>query len=293
LPLWLLLFAASAVTPADDSAGEASLYWSIARDGQQAGYLLGTIHSEDPRVLDFPDAFMEQLSDNRFFAMEMVPDLPTLTRLTEYMHYQDGSTLVSRIGEERFARLQEALSAYRVPPEWVARMKVWAAMLTLSVPPPESGLFMDFSLSLRAAGAGMKVVGLETLEQQLSFLEDMPLEQQIDLLDRALEDYEKVHDIHAQMVSSYLDGDLGNLRAQAHEQLDQLPEVSRRYFVEQGIDARNRRMLDALLPLLEQGTVFVAVGALHLPGATGLVQLLEAEGFRLEPLDLPLADPRR
>ena len=190
---WALLpagLAAGAGVSSD--AGATSLYWSIARDGEPVGYLLGTVHSEDPRVLDFPDAFIEQITSNRFFAMEMVPDLPTLARLTEYMQYQDGTRLAEVAGEERYERLQEALAAYSMPPEWISRMKVWAAMMTLSVPPSSTGLFMDLSLSLRAAGARMKVVGLETLEQQLAFLEDMPMEQQLELLDHALDEYRKV-----------------------------------------------------------------------------------------------------
>jgi len=269
--------------------GDSALFWSIGKDGGQAGYLLGTIHSEDPRVLDFPDDFIGQLKSNQVFAMEMVPDLPTLTRLTEYMHYQDGSTLESRIGPERYARLRLALSAYQVPADWIARMKVWAAMLTLSVPPPETGFFMDFSLSLRAAGAGLKVVGLETLEQQLSFLEDMPLEQQLALLDQALAEYHKVGEIHRQMVDSYMAGDLRDLSTQAGQQLDELAPQVKRYFLEQGIDARNLRMLESLIPHFGKGQVFVAVGALHLPGETGLIELLRRQGYELTPLALPFS----
>ena len=288
--LLCLLFALlpASVLPAQDSS---SLFWSISRNGEPAGYLLGTIHSEDPRVLDFPELFMNQLGENQVFAMEMVPDLPTLTRLTEYMHYQDGTTLESQIGRDRFLRLRQALSSYRVPQDWIAKMKVWAAMMTLSVPAPESGFFMDFSLSLRAAGAGLKVVGLETLEQQLSFLENMPMEQQISLLDKALEDYEKVEVIHRQMVDSYLTGDLDALTAQADDQLDELDPETRRYFIEQGIDQRNHRMVESLLTHLGENRVFVAVGALHLPGETGLVSLLRGQGYELEPLALPLSVP--
>jgi uncharacterized protein YbaP (TraB family) len=201
----------------DDSA----LFWSIGRDGEPAGYLLGTIHSEDPRVLDFPSEFIEELNSNQVFAMEIVPDLPTLNRLTEFMQYQDGTTLESHIGPERYTMVRSALSEYQVPADWISRMKVWAAMMTLSVPPPETGLFMDFSLSLRAAGAGLKVVGLETLDQQLSFLENMPLEQQLMLLDQTLEDHEKVGEIQQQMVESYLAGNLVALKLQSEEQLDE------------------------------------------------------------------------
>ncbi len=287
LYLIIALLAASGLH-AQDSA---SLYWSISRNGEPVGYLLGTIHSEDPRVLDFPERFMSQLGENQVFAMEMVPDLPTLTRLTEYMHYQDGTTLESVIGRERFLRLRQALSPYRVPNDWIAKMKVWAAMMTLSVPPPQTGLFMDFSLSLRAAGAGLDVVGLETLEEQLSFLENMPMEQQLSLLDKALEDYEKVEVIHRQMVDSYLSGDLDALTAQADEQLNELDPETKRYFVEQGIVHRNHRMLESLLSHLGDKRVFVAVGALHLPGESGLVSLLRGQGYQLAPLEQPLSVP--
>lgn len=282
-----LVIQAAAPVMAEDKA----LFWSLSRDGETVGYLLGTIHSEDPRVLDFPDEFIALMTSNDQFAMEMVPDLPTMQRLMEYMHYQDGSTLESRIGPERFARLQSALESYRVPADWLGRMKVWAAMMTLSVPPPETGLFMDFSLSLRAAGAGMTVVGLETLEQQLSFLEDMPLEQQLNLLDHALEDFDRVSEVHDAMVESYLAGDITVLQSEAEKQMETLDPGARAYFLEQGIDVRNQRMLRSLLTYLEQGSVFVAVGALHLPGEEGLVKLLREQGFSMEPLPSPFLLP--
>jgi hypothetical protein len=277
--------AAAASTPAADTA----LFWALSRDGRPTGYLLGTIHSEDPRVLDFSEPFIERLAANAVFAMEMVPDLPTLTRLTEYMQYQDGTTLESRIGAERMARLRAALAGYSVPADWIAHMKVWAAVMTLSVPPPQTGFFMDFSLSLRAAGAGLKVVGLETLEEQLAFLEDMPLVQQLALLDQALDEYHRVDEVHDQMVNSYLAGDLGALVEQTEEQLKEIDPAARDYFVAQGIDARNHRMLAALLPHFGSGPVFVAVGALHLPGASGLIAGLRSAGFELTPLPLPFS----
>ena len=286
--LAILLFAGSGSALAQ-AESDTALYWALSRDGQPAGFLLGTIHSEDPRVLDFPEAFVDQLKANGVFAMEMVPDLPTLTRLTEYMHYQDGTLLEQRIGAERFARVRAAFSDYRVPADWVTKMKVWAAMMTLSVPPPRTGLFMDFSLSLRAAGAGLKVVGLETLEQQLSFLENMPEEQQLELLDQALDEYGRVTEVHDRMVESYLAGDLQALSAQVDDQLAELAPEARDYFMAEGIAARNERMLAALQPLLAEGRVFAAVGALHLPGPTGLIAGLRRQGFELSPLSLPLS----
>ena len=266
---------------------DTALLWSIMEGERQAGYLLGTIHSEDPRVLDFPEDFLEKLSSNDVFAMEMVPDLPTLSRLTEYMQYEDGTSLQGQVGPERFEKITRVLAHYQMPDEWVVKMKVWATVMTLSVPPPETGFFMDFSLSLRAAGSGLRVVGLETLEEQLSFLENMPMEQQLALLDQALLEYDRVQEVHDLMVDNYLSGDLQALAKEADAQLDQLDSNARDYFVSEGIDARNLRMLRAMLPLLDQNRVFIAVGALHLPGESGLLTLLRKQGYRLEPLALP------
>ena len=290
---FLIAFCVLAVTGTDRllAQDDSALFWSISKDGERAGCLLGTIHSEDPRVLDFPPGFTDDLSANQVFAMEMVPDLPTLKSLTEFMQYQDGTTLESRVGPERFSRLQLALSEYQVPADWIVRMKVWAVMMTLSVPPPETGFFMDFSLSLRAAGAGLKVVGLETLEQQLSFLEDMPVVAQLELLDQALRDYGRVRELHNQMVDGYLAGDLQVLKTEAEKQMDQLTPEAKAYFIEQGVDARNHRMLESLLPLLAESPVFVAVGALHLPGDQGLVSLLRENGYIMKPEPLPFSSP--
>lgn len=276
------------------AAGDKAIYWSIMDGDRQVGYLLGTIHSEDPRVLDFPEPFLQQLESNQVFAMELVPDLPTLTRLNEFMHYQDGTSLESQLGPERFTRVRKLLSAhYQVPADWLETMKVWAVVMTLSIPPPETGFFMDFSLSLRASGSGLRVVGLETLDQQLAFLEDMPARLQLELLDQALVDYDRVGELHTQMVDAYLAGDLQVLKKEAEEQMEQLTHEAKNYFIEQGIDARNHRMLESLLPLLAESSVFAAVGALHLPGEQGLIALLRKNGYILKPEPLPLASQGR
>lgn len=264
-----------------------ALFWRISQGDREVGYLLGTIHSEDPRVLDFSEAFVEQLTSCQVFAMEMVPDLPTLARLTEYMHYPDATTLENTLGAERYAKVMSALSAYQVPADWKAKMKVWAVMMTLSVPPPETGFFMDLSLSLRAAGAGLTVNGLETLDQQLAFLEDMPMDYQLSLLDQALADYQKVGEINRLMVDAYLDGELAALTRISDEQFAGLDPEIRDYFTSLGIEERNRRMAGNLGRLLQDSQVFAAVGALHLPGPHGLIALLREQGYTLAPLPSP------
>ncbi|MFT5138655.1 MAG: hypothetical protein ACI9H8_000590 [Lysobacterales bacterium] len=272
---------------------EQSLLWSFSSDKGQSGYLLGTIHSEDPRVLEYTEEFLNTLKSCDQFAMELVPNLPTLSKLAIAMSLPQGSTLASVIGQDRFASVEEALGKYGIPTSQIMVMKPWAAMISLSVPAPETGFFMDFSLSLRASGNGLKVIGLETLEEQLDFLENMPLEHQLAMLDQAVKEIDNVQEIHDQMVTTYLEGDPMGLREETETQLSDLSEGAHEYFMEKGIKDRNRRMLQTLLAALESGTVFAAVGALHLPGEDGLIGLLRSKGFELNPMPSPFpANPK-
>lgn len=280
-----LLLAASA-WPADQA-----LLWSVADSQGSRGFLLGTIHSEDPRVLDFTESFLADLRANEVFAMELVPDQATLSQLSARMQLPPGASLEDMAGRQRFEALVEALDAYGVPAAQVRRMQPWAAMMTLSVPPPQTGLFMDFSLSLRASGSGLQVISLETLAEQLAFLEGMDLAQQLELLDHAIEAAGEVQDVHDEMVEVYLTNDLERLHRLALDQLAGVAAESREIFLEEGIAARNHRMMDKLLPHLRGGRVFIAVGALHLPGEQGLLALLREQGYLLAPAPWPFNAP--
>ena len=51
------------------------------------------------------------------------------------------------------------------------------------------------------------------------------------------------------------------------------------------LDTRNQRMAERAAPFIEDGNAFIAVGALHLPGETGLVQLLRDRGYKVTAVD--------
>jgi uncharacterized protein YbaP (TraB family) len=283
----LLLLLVQPAANADGADAAHDVFWAVDGPAGPSGYLLGTVHSEDPRVLEFTGGFLERLASCDRFAMEIVPNIPTMQQLMAYMQLPEGESLELMIGPERFAALSEAFLAYGTPPGQLRRMKPWAATISLSLPPPRTGIFLDFQLSLRAAGNGLEVIGLETLEEQLDFLDSMSAEQQLELLDQALADQDRVAALHEQLVTTYLEGSLAELAELSEAQMDGLSPQTRRYFLSEGVDARNHRMLATALPWLAEGCTFMAVGALHLPGENGLLALLEAAGFTLRPLPSP------
>ena len=69
-----------------------------------------------------------------------------------------------------------------------------------------------------------------------------------------------------------------------------LGKAARDFFMQEGITVRNHRMLVSLLEAMRSGTVFTAIGALHLPGEQGLISLLRKKGYRLRPMPTPFPD---
>ena len=290
LAMGLLLLAGPALsrsTLGEDSAGQADVYWQVNNGEGHAGYLLGTIHSEDARVLEFTPQFLHELTTCPVFAMELVPDLGTMQQLIDLMQLPADQRLNNILGETRYQAVVSALARYNMPEEQIVQLKPWAVMMSLSVPPPKTGQFLDFVLSLRASAQGNQVVGLETLDEQLSFLEQLALEGQIELLDQALAEADGVQAVHDEMVTLYLTSNLEQLLVQAEVQMEPLDKQLQDHFMAEGIVARNHRMVEKALPLLKAGCTFIAVGALHLPGKDGLLKLLENKGYTLQPLPSP------
>jgi uncharacterized protein YbaP (TraB family) len=67
----------------------------------------------------------------------------------------------------------------------------------------------------------------------------------------------------------------------SHEFADTTPQEqkSAEAFLRRLIDDRNVQMVERMLPRLQRGSTFIAIGALHLPGEKGILQLLAEKGY--------------
>jgi len=106
---------------------------------------------------------------------------------------------------------------------------------------------------------------------------------QLVMLEETLAHLGELDDMYEQLVEAWLDRDLGEIRRLGQQELAGRPETAERVF-DSLIVRRNHRMAERIVPFLEKGNVFVAVGALHLPGDDGILSLLEKRGFRVRAL---------
>lgn len=260
-------------------AEDCGLLWRVEPDGVAPSHVFGTIHSEDARVVDLPEPVAEAFRSSDVYAMEMIPDFESMRALARAMHYQGQRNLKDILDAELYRDVVNALSERGVGEGLALKMKPWAVMVTLSFPQPETGMFLDMMLFNRAMAGGKETVGLEDAEEQLAFFTGLSREDQITLLEATLDHQDEIDETMERLVEAWLSRDPLTLSRLSDSYLDELPGGLARRFREQAIDERNQRMYDRAQPLVADGNAFIAVGALHLYGEQGLLELLRRHGY--------------
>ncbi|WP_306120609.1 MULTISPECIES: TraB/GumN family protein [unclassified Roseitalea] len=285
------------------AAGEATingdtLLFRIERDGLAPSHVFGTMHMTDPRVTELPPAAAEAFDAARTVAIETTeildpqqaqtallskPELTMFTgtgRLSDFLDDADRQVLKDGLAERG---LQLAL---------IDRMKPWLVAGMVALPECETARkqagaqILDIALAMRAKAEGKRLVGLETMVEQLEAMASLPMAFHVKGLVETVALGAMIDDINETMVMLYDQGRIGLvwpvLRAMAPAAAGD--DVGYAEFERTMVNARNRTMAERAMPLIEQGGAFIAVGALHLPGEEGVPELLARAGYQVTPV---------
>lgn len=284
LVLWSGLAAASELHPV--RYGEGRL-WRIERGAAPPSHVMGTIHITDPRVRDLPAPIREAFEASEQAAFELLMTPEECQAIGEMRVPGESKSLAKLVDRETYDKAVALAARYGIPATAVDRIPPGALAVLFQTPPDEfrrrseGDLFLDLWLIQWAYDLGMRVVALEKLEEQLALFDEAPSRDQAEILREVLAQLEEEPDALEKLIENYLDGNMTpayqRLEAMARDGND--PDAAR--FKEAFLDARNRTMVDRMIPLLERGKAFVAVGALHMPGEEGILHLLEQRGYRV------------
>lgn len=266
-------------------ASAAPLFRATHADGAVL-YLLGTMHSDDPRVVALVPRVAKLMQGVEAVVLEMLPDPASLLLVANASMLPAGDSLLDQVGEGRRAALEAAAVQRGLPLVLIDRLKPWAAAVTLSMPTQGGGAFLDLALYQEAVRQGRRVIGLETAPEQLALFDAMPAALQTSLLDSVIKNLDQVPQQTEELTLAYLSGDLERLEQVAHGRYGDLPAAVERWFRDDLVEQRNRRMAGRLQRLLDGRPALVAVGALHLGGESGLLAQLRRLGFSVTPLGL-------
>lgn len=272
LLLLLLLF------PLDYALANASgLLWKLEKPGIAPSYLYGTIHVDDPRINDLAPAVLDAFAASRnvLLELEMTPELADAA--ARRMMLPPDTLLADRIDPAIHRRTVEAMAARGVPEAATTRLRPWAIAVALSIPPQE-GTPLDLRLHRRASEAGKPIVGLETMDEQLDVFDALSPEEEERYLNDTLDDLANIGEHTEKLLQAYLRQDLAALERLATEFVDKNSAYAKP-LMRRLIEDRNHRMTERMLPHVDKGAAFIAIGALHLPGEEGVLQLLRQHGW--------------
>jgi uncharacterized protein len=263
--------------PAPEVPETGPFLWEVTGPAAAApSYLFGTVHIGVSSG-ELPDPVWEALRAADVFVMEADVRAVDPLQMMRLGMLPEGESLKEMLGEERWNTLVAALP--NVPARALDRFQPWmvTTMLTIDTSDPR---MLDMELLQFAEGSGKELVFLESAEEQLTMLAGTAnLEDLIELL----ADVESARADMRALLDSYRAGDLDAVTARVidPEELAEDPDA-----LEDILFRRNRAWIPTLVPLLERGNAFVAVGLGHYPGDQGVLDLLQREGFTVRRVGL-------
>jgi hypothetical protein len=279
----LLFLLTSGSAFAEQTLTQKGLLWQIDKSGLTSSYLLGTIHSEDKRVLKLLSTIRPHLKKADSVSLELLLDIPTILKSGNAMFFKGEESLDQLIDNALYTKIVKAMRPYQMPPMMVKKLKPWAVVATLSAPPPKTGIFLDLLLYREAQKLQIPVYGLEKVEEQLAVFENLSLDDQIALLKETVKHLDDMPKMFAKLHDLYLERNLTELMQFSIDYMreNSLDQILIDNFYKRIVDDRNQRMVKRMKKRLQEGNAFIAIGALHLPGKQGILKLLEKQGYKV------------
>lgn len=284
-------FTLSAVATAqtDYAAIEAEpALWSISDDDSTV-YLFGTVHILPPELDWRTDAVLAAFdqADTIYFEVDALsPEAQArMQALIPQLGFNEpGVTLSSMISADAQAHIATIADRIGAPADafmsQLDPLQPWLASLQMAVLQIQSAGYQPGSgaeAALTALGqeAGKAFGYFETVEEQLRFLSDSPMEVQLADFEVSVEQMVEDPGMLTELVQAWAAGDMDHIDQLINRDMRETsPELYGRIIVQ-----RNYNWIPEILAALEgSDDAFIAVGAAHMPGDEGLIALLEAEG---------------
>jgi uncharacterized protein YbaP (TraB family) len=261
---------------------EKSLLWQISGKGlAQPSYLYGTIHLICPQDIAISPVLKSKFNLTKQLYLELDLDDPNMmTQMVVMMEMKDTSTIEGLLGKAAFDSVSSIFkSKAGVPLEMMNKAK--PILLMSLIYPSLLGCQPDSweqTFQKMAVERKMELKGLEELSGQAKVLEQIPYKIQADMLRKTLLDLDSTKKQFIRMIDTYKSKDIDGMYA--------LTTADDDFGKYEGIllKDRNNNWIPIIAAEAKKMPTFFAVGAGHLGGATGVINLLREKGFIVSPV---------
>jgi uncharacterized protein YbaP (TraB family) len=259
-----------------------SSVWKVEKDGKRL-YLGGTIHLLRREDHPLPAVFDQAYNDSTKVVFELPPDSEGDPKAAQLMQklgaYGPEDRLADHISPATMQLLQAWLKKHQQSLELFTSMKPWMLALTIAATEyqrigAEPAYGVDQHFEERARRDGKSTMGLETVEFQLNIFAGLSAELQEELLLQTLSEAEAIREDFEELLTAWHRGDADKLQRFLFRDADKYPDL-----MEAFLTRRNKSWVQPVMEHLKgDGTAFVLVGAGHLGGENGLIDLLTKQG---------------
>ncbi|MFB6258856.1 MAG: TraB/GumN family protein [Flavobacteriales bacterium] len=278
----LLSFSGAAQEKSEQEKEYQGRFWRITSNGiADTSYLYGTIHIMDAKAYRFPEGTREAFKSVDAYSMELNMDSVNQLALMSQLMMKDSLTLKDLLTEEEYKDLKAfAKDSMGLPLERFKRTHPMFLLSQFQMRSFErdSNLPLDMYFHRMAKKQGKTVIGLERMKEQVNAFHSVPYDstaKQLVKIARGKAKKSGSGESMDKMLEAYVNGDLNKLLKVTSQQ--QMSGNFKKVFL---VD-RNERMADRATEHLKEKSLFIAIGAAHLPGKEGVIELLRDNGFEL------------
>ncbi len=264
-----------------------SLLYQVSGKGiKQPSYIFGTFHAVCPGDMVPLESLDTYIGQTEQMMMEVdMDDAAEMQLMTKGIMIPDGKTLKDFLTPEQFTKVDEMVKnflGYSV--ENVKMVKPMVLSVLVLISPKVIGCtptVLDLSLMQNAVSKKKPVVGLETVASQVEAIDSKPIKKQATELYEIARDPQKSIEEFKSLIAAYKLRDPDKLFELTNSMM-----TGDREFQTRLLDDRNKAWIPKLEIAFKEKPTFVAVGAGHLGGKTGVIALLRAKGYEVKPVKL-------
>jgi len=268
------------------AAEDKSFLWQVQSDKSRV-YILGSVHFLKKENYPLKESIETAFANTQKLVLEIdlkSADAATVQRVTlEKGINLDGSSLQQNVSPDTYSLAEKRAKELGIDIRALGALKPWLVALTMTSLQLQKLGFdhnagVDRYLAARAMKSGKTVAALETVAFQIGLMDQLSQRDQESMLRQSLAEMDRLEKSLDRIIRSWITGDVAALEALLLSGMRDYPAVHQKIIVD-----RNRRWLPQIEKIIEHGDpTLVVVGAAHLVGKDGVIELLKSRGYRVE-----------
>ncbi|MCX7794002.1 MAG: TraB/GumN family protein [Thermodesulfovibrionales bacterium] len=267
-------------------AEERGLLWQISSNKSEV-YLLGSIHIFKKEFYPLNQRIEKAFSEAEVVVFEVnlneMGSMQVLNLFQQKGLYPEGDSLKSHVSEKTLNMVLPKLEVLGITHELAMRLKPWMLAVTIqSMELQNFGFFPEYGIDhyLYKKAEGKEIKGLETPQYQIEMFDSFSERLQELFLLYTIKDLDRLPSITDLLVMAWKKGDTFIIQELTYKALTEEPELLPIY--EKLFFERNTKMASKIEEYLTTGKKhFVIIGAGHLVGEKGIIEILKKKGYKI------------